>query len=166
MSQSRYRLSSVLEFRSRIKQEAARVVAVSRRQLLEAEAELFRRHEAVLGCRADAQKLLARMFDSAERGIEAHRLVEFRTHLSDLRRMELDLMAAEEQQTAAVARAESDLDRAIASLHEAHEQTKIIEKHRDSWSAQVRREEHQREQKLNDEVSAVLYERQRRRLKS
>jgi len=162
MSQSTYRLASVLEFRSRIKREAARQVAAARTQLLDAEAELRRRHEAVLQCRAQSQALLEKMFVAAERGIEAHRLVEFRIHLCDLRRMEKDLIAAEEQQTAAVLRAESELDRAIASLNEAHEQEKIIEKHRESWTAQVRREEHQREQKLNDEISALLYERHRR----
>jgi len=166
MSQARYRLESLLEFRARLKQQAARLVAANRKQLLEAEAELLRRHQSVLECRARSQAMLASMFDAAVRGIEACRLLEFRTHVADLRRMERDLIAAEEQQKTSVLRAESDLDKAIASLSEAHEQSKIIEKHRESWRARVRREEDRREQRLNDEAGNVLYERQRHQLKS
>src|SRR6185503_7651550 len=113
MSQARYRLESLLEFRSRLKQEAARLVAANRKQLLEAEAELLRRHQSVLDCRAQSKAILASMFESAKGGIEAHRLVEFRTHLSDLRGTARDLMAAEEQQKASVLRAETDLDKSI-----------------------------------------------------
>jgi hypothetical protein len=135
-------------------------VVAANQQLLDAK-PVGASTRSVLGCRAQSQALLAAMFDSAERGIEAYRLVEFRTHLSDLRGMERDLVVAEERQRASVLRAESDLDKAIASLNEANEQEKIIEKHKESWRVRIRREEDHREQKLNDEVSAILYERQR-----
>jgi flagellar biosynthesis chaperone FliJ len=161
MSQT-YRLASVLEVRRRLEREAARTVASRRMQVLEAEAELVRRAEAIAACIARIAVTREQMFEQARDGSEAYRLVEFRTHLSDLKRIEGELVAAHQQQRGALSRAESELDKAIAALNEARKQSKILEKHRESWKASVDHERQQREQKVNEEIGMVLYERHRR----
>jgi len=158
----KYRLASVLEMRRKLEREAARTVAARRIQVLEAEAELVRRAEAIAACIARITVTREQMFEQARGGAEAYRLVEFRTHLSDLKRIEGELVVAHQQQQVALTRAETDLDKAIAALNEARKQSKILEKHRESWKARVDHERQQQEQKINEEISVVLYERRRR----
>jgi myosin heavy subunit len=131
-------------------------------QIIDAEVELIRRAEAITECTATIAAAREQMFEQARGGSEAYRLVEFRTHLADLKRIEGELVAAHEQQRSALSRAENELDKAIAALNEARKQSKILEKHRASWKARVDHERHQHEQKVNEEISEVLYERHRR----
>src|SRR5262245_21692972 len=119
MAQPRYRLSSVLELRSRAKQEAARTVASSRRQLLEAEAELIRRGQLVAECKDELDSARGRMLDAATGGIPAWKLADFRSHLAALKRKQSDLAEEQEQQRSVVAKSEAELDRAISGLNEA-----------------------------------------------
>ena len=157
-----YRLASVLEVRRRLEREAARMVATRRVQVLEAEAELVRRAEAVAACVTRIAAARERMFEQARDGSQAYRLVEFRTHLSDLKRIEGELAVAHQQQQRVLSRAETELEKAIAALNEARKQSKILEKHRETWKARVDHQRQHQEQKLNEEISGVIYERHRK----
>lgn len=141
-------------------------MASSRRQLLEAEAELIRRGQLVAECGVELDSARGRMFDEATEGIPAWKLADFRSHLAELKRKQSNLAEEEERQRSVVAKSEAELDRAISGLNEASKQAKVMEKHRDAWAEAVRRGRISREQKLNDEAAAVSYERKRRRLKS
>lgn len=151
-----------MDVRERAKQDAARVVALRRAQLGEAEAELARREGEVSLCRERQQAAREKMFGEAGAGAEARRMVAHRTHLADLRQQEEDLLAAAEEQRVAVARAERELEGALAGLVEASKELRVIEKHRENWREGERRAELRREQKIGDEVASVLHGRKPR----
>jgi flagellar export protein FliJ len=58
-----------------------------------------------------------------------------------------------------VSRCETEVERARAALVEAAREVRVIEKHREGWQERQRREAARREQKLNDEIGAILHER-------
>ncbi|HWS53655.1 MAG TPA: flagellar FliJ family protein [Pyrinomonadaceae bacterium] len=159
MKKGGYRLQPVLDVRERAQREAARVVAARRAQLEAAAAELARREGELGACRERQAAARSKMVGETERGAEARRIVAHRTHLADLRRREAELTAAVEEQKASVARAERDLDAALAALAEASKEVQVIEKHREHWREGERRATVRREQKLSDEIAAVIHRR-------
>ena len=165
MAKPAYRLTSVLQIRLRAKEEAARLVATRRTQLVEAESELQRRSQAVGDCRSRIIAARDSMFETSIDGIEAFRLTEFRAHLAGLRQTEQELQQDLERQHEAVAHAEQELDKAIASLNEANKQANIIEKHREKWKREVQQGLRRREEKVSDEIGNILYERSRKLLR-
>ena len=156
MGGEKYRLQSVMDVRERAKQEAARVVALRRSQLAEAEEELARRAAALERCREQQRDARAKMLAEGERGAEARRLVQYRTHLSDLRAREQELSESVSQQRLAVARAEREVEAALTNLAEASKEFRVVEKHRERWREDRRREAVRREQKSGDEIAATL----------
>jgi len=156
MGEGKYRLQSVMDARERAKREAARLLALRRGQLDDAEEELARRKEAVERCRRQQRDARAKMLAEGARGAEARRLVEYRTHLSDLRAKEEELSDAVAQQRLAVARAEREVETALANLAESSKEFSVVEKHREHWREDRRRDATRREQKLGDEIAATL----------
>ncbi len=156
VSKNKYRLQSVLGVRERAKQAAARVVALRREQVAEAERELARRAGELSRCRARQREARESMFGEARGGAEARRMVEHRTHLADLREQAETRAATVEEQRAVVARAERELDTALDALAEAAKEFRVIEKHRENWRESERTAERRREQKISDEVASLL----------
>ncbi|HEX8455913.1 MAG TPA: hypothetical protein VF656_01225 [Pyrinomonadaceae bacterium] len=161
MPKNKYKLQPVLDVRDRAKQEAMRQVAVRRAQVAEAEAELARRISALAECRRRQVEARETMLREIEPGAAARRLVTHRTHLADLREREGELSERVEEQRAAVARAEGELERALVALVEASKEVQAIEKHREEWGRQERRVEQRREQKLTDEIGSIMHGRKR-----
>jgi flagellar export protein FliJ len=139
--------------------DAACALAERRKRLLEAQEEQARLEAALSLCRGQQAAAQAEMMAEAQKGVEAGHLVIHRTHLADLRNIEQQLIAELEQQRAVVARLEQEADRALAVLIEASKELQVMEKHREGWQHQARQEETRREQKLNDEISALLHNR-------
>lgn len=161
MAKNKYRLQPVLDVRDRAKQEAAQRVAARRAQVAEAEAELERRERAVEECRARQREAQEKLAEELQGGVQARHIHSWRAHVSDLRQQEKELLGRVDQQRAVVARAEKDLENALAGLVEASKELQVMEKHRAEWKRQTRRAEERREQKLSDEIGAVIYRRQR-----
>lgn len=159
MAGPKYRLQPVLGVREQSKREAERLLASRIAQLAEAEEELARRAREVEACRERQASARAEMFGEMGGGAAASRALTHRTHLADLRAQEEGLRAAVEEQRGAVARCESEVERARAALVEAAREVRVIEKHREGWHERQRREAARREQKLNDEIGAILHER-------
>jgi flagellar export protein FliJ len=149
----------VLGAREQSKREAERLLAARLAQLAEAEEELARRLGAVEECRGRQRSARAEMLESMKGGAAASQALAHRTHLADLRAQEETLRAAAEEQRGAVARCEAELERARAALVEAAREVRVIEKHKENWRERERREATRREQKLNDEIGAILHER-------
>ncbi|MBV8858989.1 MAG: flagellar FliJ family protein [Acidobacteria bacterium] len=159
MAAKKYRLEPVLGAREQSKREAERLLAARVHQLAEAEEELARRLGAVEACRARQAAARAEELEALKAGAAAARALAHRTHLADLRAQEETLRAAAEEQRGAVARCEAELERARAALVEAAREVRVIEKHKENWRERERREAVRREQKLNDEIGAILHER-------
>ena len=159
MATKKYRLQPVLGAREQAKREAERLLAARMAQLAEAEEELARRLRAVEECRGRQTSARAEMLEALKGGAAASKALAHRTHLADLRTQEETLRTAAEEQRGAVARCETEVERSRAALVESAREVRVIEKHKENWREQERRESVRREQKINDEIGAILHER-------
>ena len=161
VKKEKYRLQPVLDVRDQAKRTAAELVAAKRELLAAAQAELFRRQQAVADCRQRQIDSQERMLEEFKNGADAHTLVTYRTHLADLRQTEQELIAKVEEQFRACESAEAEVEKAVTALIEASKEVQVIEKHRENWRQRAQRDERLREQKISDEISSVLHQRNR-----
>jgi len=157
----KYRLQPVLDVRGQAKQAAACLVATRRELLAAAQAELLHRQQALSDCRQRQAAAQVRMLEEFDCGAEAHTLVTYRTHLADLRQTEQELLLRVEEQCRACESAEAEVEKAVTALIEASKEVQVIEKHRENWRQRARRDERLREQKISDEIGAVIHRRNR-----
>jgi flagellar export protein FliJ len=162
MKPKKYRLETVLEIRGRAKDEAARQVAVRLEQLARAEAELNRRLKELENCREQRRQAQNAMFTELSGGTQAHNITAHKDFLSRLKETETELEAAVEQQKQAVANAEREVAQAREKLIEAARDLKAIEVHKSNWKIAERTLETRRDQKLSDEIGAILHGRRER----
>lgn len=157
MKAKKYRLETVLEIRRRAKDEAAQLVALRFQQLEQAEAELNRRRRKLQECfeRQDQAQFL--MSSELEKGIQAQNILAHQHFLNDLRKIEIELQTAVDRQIQNVAKAEKEVETAREKLIETARDLKSIENHKDNWKTVQRVEENRREQKISDEIGAILY---------
>jgi flagellar export protein FliJ len=160
-NQEKYNLQRLLEMRERAREKASLFLAECRRQLSIAENELNNRKKSVEDCRQAQRKTQAQMIEKSSPGIKSSEIVRFRQHLADLRENEIKLIATVEEQKRTVERAGQTVEKALTALNEAAKETKVIEKHREKWQAEQKTANERREQKSNDEIGAILHERQR-----
>ena len=156
-----YRLKTVLDLRLRAKQDAARLVARRRVELEVAQTELQRRTQAVIDCQQEQLKQQVKLINLMSKGITANRATNYRTHLADLREKQQELEIEVAKQNLAVLRAEAEVEKAVDLLIKATQEAQVIEKHKEGWTENTRRVEEKQQQKLSDEIGAILYERKR-----
>ncbi|MET0753989.1 MAG: flagellar FliJ family protein [Pyrinomonadaceae bacterium] len=157
----KYNLQRLLEMRERARDQAAFYLAECRRQLAIAENELENRKQAVEACRNEQIEIQNSLAGKSGVGIKANEIVRFRQYLIDLREKEARLLKAVEDQKAVIAREEKKVEKAFGELGEAAKELKVIEKHRESWQIEIKKDAERREQKSNDETGAILHERQK-----
>lgn len=157
----KYKLQRLLEMRERTRDDTALFLADCRRELTNAENELAKRRKAVEDCRREQVELQKTLVEKSQSGMKSSEMVNYRQRLADLRENEKSLLVAVEEQKAVVVRAEQKVDKALTALNEAAKEVKVIEKHRENWESEKKIESERREQKSNDEIGAILHERQR-----
>jgi flagellar export protein FliJ len=161
MKSKKYRLETVLDIRVRAKDEAARAVAVRLEQLARAEAELKRREQELENCRERRRQAQNAMLEQINTGTQAHQITAHKIFLGQLKETEAELEASVEQQKQAVANAEREVAAAREKLIEAARDAKAIELHKSNWKAAERTAETRREQKISDEIGAILHGRRK-----
>jgi len=161
MKSKKYRLETVLDIRVRAKDEAARQVAVRLEQLARAEAELNRRVQELENCRERRRQAQSAMLEQINTGTQAHRITAHKDFLGQLKETEAELEAAVEQQKQAVAGAEREVAHAREKLIEAARDVKAIEVHKSNWKTAERTAETRRDQKISDEIGAILHGRRK-----
>lgn len=157
MKAKKYRLETVLGIRNRVKDEAARIVALRLQQLQAAEEELVRRQMKLQACYERQNQAQGTMNDELRRGIQARSVLAHQNFLNDLRNLESELKSDVEKQIGAVTRAEKELEAAREKLAEAARDLKSIEVHKANWQISEQRERGRREQKISDEIGAILH---------
>ena len=157
MKSKKYRLQTVLTIRSRVRDEAARHVALRYEQLANAEEELLKRQRNLQTCYEKQSQAKTAMNAELDKGIQAKGVVSHRIFLKDLRDQEIDLKDAVEKQKIAVKRAEDEVEIAREKLVEAAKELKAIEVHKDNWQTAEKISENRREQKLSDEIGSILH---------
>ncbi|CAN5694779.1 hypothetical protein BH20ACI4_BH20ACI4_11370 [soil metagenome] len=157
MKAKKYRLQTVLNIRSRAKDEAARFVALRLEQMAQAEEELLNRQRNLQTCYEKQNQARTAMNAELDKGIQAKGVVTHRVFLKDLREQEIELNSAVEQQKTAVKRAETEVEAAREKLSEAAKELKAIEDHKENWQTVERIEKNRREQKISDEIGSILH---------
>jgi flagellar export protein FliJ len=157
MKSNKYRLETVLEIRSRAKDEAARQVAVRLEQLARAEAELKRRLQELENCRERRLQAQNTMYNELGGGTQARNITAHKDFVSRLKETETELETAVEQQKQVVASAEREVAPAREKLIEAAKDLKAIEVHKSNWKIAERKAESRREHKISDEIGAILH---------
>lgn len=159
MPPKKYRLETVLSIRRRAKEEAARQIAEKYEKLAQAEAELNRRQLALQACYERQNKAQTTMLADLNKVSPAKNLAAHKNYLRDLRTLEDELKTAVEDQKKAVARAEAEVEAAREKLVEAARQLKAIEVHKMNWQTTECIVQTRREQKISDEIGAILHNR-------
>ena len=157
----KYNLQRLLEVRERSRESAVEFLAQKRAELAEAERELEARKKAVADCRKAQRAAEAEMVEKMSGGIKNREIMIHRQRLFDLREIEKDLIKAVEQQRIIVQRAAAEVEKALELLTEATKELQAIEKHRENWRRERKIEANRKEQKIGDEIGAILHERQK-----
>lgn len=162
MRQKKYRLEVVLEVREQKKDEAARFVAYRREQLAESEKELMRRQSFLEDCRKQKSEANRKMMNDFGDGTSAGNIVSHRNYLQILKEREEELKLAVDEQIINVQNAVLAVDDAISKLADASKEVRVIEKHKEKWKKDQKYETDKREQKLSDEIGAILHQRSKK----
>jgi flagellar export protein FliJ len=157
MKSKKYRLETVLGIRNRARDEAARQVALRLQQLQAAEEELNRRQRKLQACYEQQNKAQVSMNKELNKGIQARNILAHQNFLNDLRRLEIELKAEVEKQIQTVAKAEKELETAREKLAQTARDSKSIEVHKENWQAAQNKEKSKRDQKISDEIGAILH---------
>jgi flagellar export protein FliJ len=158
----KYRLETVLGIRNRVREEAARQVALRLQQLQSAEEELARRQRKLQACYEQQNKAQASMNEDLRGGLQARNILAHQNYLNDLRKLEIELEAEVEKQIQTVTKAEKELEAAREKLVESARDLKSIEVHKANWQDSQNKEQTRREQKMSDEIGAILHGRRER----
>lgn len=157
MKAKKYRLETVLGIRNRAREEAARQVALRLGQLEQAEEELNRRQLKLQACYEQQNKAQAAMSEELNQGIQARNILAHQNYLNDLRKLEIELKNDVEKQIQAVTKAEKELETAREKLVETARELKSIEVHKANWQVSEQKAQNKREQKISDEIGAILH---------
>lgn len=157
MKSKKYRLETVLGARSRARDEAAHRVSLRLNDLEAAEKELARRREKLQACIEKQNKAQAQMDEELNDGIRAQAVLAHQSYLNDLKKREKELRAEVENLRETAKQAEKELAAARENLAESARDLKSIETHRMNWQTAQDKEENRREQKIGDEIAAILH---------
>jgi hypothetical protein len=158
----RYPLQVVFDQRQRAQDEAQQAVAERLAELARAEAERERARLARESAEAAAHEARSRLYDPDPDGRFDVHLVEERK--IGLRFRDQEVGAAREAETAAAAgvtQAAAAVEAAREALAEAARERMAIEKHRETWSLEVRAELARKEEGLIAEVANASWVRNR-----
>lgn len=157
----KYRLQTLLEIRERAKKEAEEAFAYAMQMLAEEQARLAEEEENLERMIADRHRRreeYARQLASGEMKItdqsNAYRYIE------RLKEKEVDQQTVIDAQKEQVREAEKEVKRAQDALIEATQEMKALEKHKEKWAEEVRRERMMREEGVMDEIGQAIFQQQ------
>ena len=97
------------------------------------------------------------MNEDLTEGTQARNVLAHQNYLNDLRKLEIELKNDVETQIQTVTKAEKELETAREKLIETARELKSVEVHKTNWQAARQKEETKREQKISDEIGAILH---------
>jgi flagellar export protein FliJ len=158
----KYKLKVVKDVRERAKKDAMQFLAQCRLYLAETEAELAQREKAVENCLRQQEDNQKSLLENMRNGADVRLIVAYRAYSSDLKNKETELRDLLKEQEEVVEKAQLEVEKAMEKLAEAGKELKVIEKHKENWERRQRREINLKEQKLSDEIGAILFERNKK----
>jgi len=158
MGLPKYPLQTILDQRSRGKEDAKKAFANALRALDAEQMKLRQLEEEKQGLIVKREDCMAHLYDPDEAGMLSVPLLERRRggiqHIGFQIEEKTRAIVA---QTEAVKKAEQEVDARKAALVEADKELKAIEKHRENWLTEVKREMAQKEQKLSEEIALARF---------
>lgn len=159
MKSEKYRLQTVLEIRRKTNEEAAKLVALQQ-QHLEYEKSLLHRYQNELNdCVEKINQNILILNNELENGLQTQNILQRRNFINDLRKLEKKLTTEVEKQSQLVRKTEKDLEKSRQRLFETARELKTIENHKINWQESEQTKSNRREQKITDEIGAILHER-------
>lgn len=156
-----YRLQALLEIRERAKKEAEEAFAEAMQMLAEEQARLRQEEENLERMIADRHRRredYARKLASGEMKVtdqsNAYRFIE------RLKEKEVEQQTVIDAQKEQVREAEKEVKRAQDALVLATQELKALEKHKEKWLEEVRRERMLREENTMDEIGQAIFQQQ------
>jgi flagellar biosynthesis chaperone FliJ len=161
MAKPKYRLQVVENMRATAKSQAAEFVALCRQKLADEERELVRRKDLVVEMQERQQEEQEQMFLKIQTGFIAGDMMAHKDYMLKLKDEENKRQQQVENQQLIVEKAKQEVDKALVKLTEASKELKVLETHHEKWTANVKKEAERKEEKMNDEIGANLYQRRR-----
>lgn len=153
-----YRLQTLLEIRQRAKEaaeqafaQALQELAAEKQKLKELEEDLERRK------RERKEKVMAYLSEVMKKGAGAGGLNMMNRFEERLKDEEAQVALEIEQQKDAVKVAEQNVETKRQEMANAAMELKAIEKHKDTWKAQVKKERDAREELTQEEIGNTLH---------
>jgi hypothetical protein len=160
-----YRLQPVLEQRQRRREEAERVVADAKKELRQQMERLSEMMECKRQLEVKRQELVAE-FEAmiGQPGVAlAEESLRHDRYQKILLQKFVEMDGAIARQRNAVRQAELKIDAAKQALLKAITDLKAMEKHKETWEEQVKREAREREQEVQEELGQTMWLQQRQR---
>jgi len=153
-----YRLQTLLEMRERAKEEAERFLGECM-AALRAEQERLRDMEKELERMITKRESKKREYaEKAMRGeMSAQAAVSANLYIERLKEQELMQENAIEGQKAVVAQKEEEVAAARADLVTATQELKALEKHKEKWLEQLKKEREAKEADVMDEIAQTIF---------
>ena len=155
----KYRPQTLLELRERAKKDAEEVFAQALQQLAEEEARLREEEEnleRMIEDRHRRREEYARKLASGEMKVtdqsNAYRYIE------RLKEKEVEQQTVIDAQKEQVREAEKEVKRAQDALVLANQELKALEKHKEKWEEEVKRERMLREENAMDELGQSIFQ--------
>ncbi len=153
-----YRLQALVTLRERRKEEAERFLGV---KLAELAAEQKRQKEMEDELERMIAKREAKMREYAEKSMKgmmaAQDVVGANVYIERLKEQEEAQENAIEGQKQVVAQKKDEVDDARKQVVLATQDLKALEKHKEKWAAEVRKEQENREEAVMDEIAQTIY---------
>ncbi len=153
-----YRLATLLKLRERAKEQAEQYLAAclkAVREELERQREMEEELERML---AQREAKVREYSEKAMRGeMSAMDVTGASVYIERLKEQEEAQQNAIEGQKAVVAQKEEDVKGARKDLATAMQELKALEKHREKWVEQVKKEKQVREEDALDEVAQTIF---------
>lgn len=153
-----YRLQTLLEIRERKKEAAEQHLGTTMRAL-QAEEDKLREMEAELQRMVQRRVTLRREYmERAMRGeVSAQKAIDTNVYGRRLQELEVDQQEAIAGQKEVILARQGDVDRARAALVVATQELKSLEKHREQWREELRRERARKEDEALDELAQNIF---------
>src|SRR5262249_46283343 len=153
-----YRLQTLLEIRERAEEEAKQAFSEAMKRLQKEKDALKKLEDDLSRRKAQRkEKMNAYLAEVMKKGVGAGNISSMNTFEVRLKDEEAQVALDIERQKEAVRQAEADLEVKRAEMAEAAKEKKAIEKHKDNWKREVRKEREAKEELSQEEIGNTLH---------
>lgn len=159
-----YRLQTLLEIRERVEEEKKQAFADATRALAKAQEELKRLQEDLEQRKAERKRKVQEYLKQVMKdGAGAGAFTAMNRFEDRLKNEEAQVQLEIDAQKLKVKEAEGHVEVCRAEMAEAAKEKKAIEKHKDNWKTEVRKEREAREDLAQEEIGNTLHLQRSRR---